>query len=102
MFMFAWIWRNLWPFSWPGSRVQEDAEVDEPEHPLLLIPGICGTQLAIKDKGADHEDLATRVWVCIAHAVRSSTLADVDGPQIMSWALQWLLMDSVGLTCKCL
>lgn len=81
LFMFAWILKNLWPFSWPGgggSRAQ-DTDLPEPDHPIVLIPGICGTQLAVRDKGSAVEDAASRVWVCIAHAVRSGP-SDVDNP----------------------
>lgn len=68
--MFAWLFK-LWPFNWPGSRAEDAETVPQPEHPLLLIPGICGTQLAVRRKGSNPaEDVASRVWVCIAHAVR--------------------------------
>jgi hypothetical protein len=57
--------------------VQVEDDLPAPAHPVLLIPGICGTQLAVRDKGASFEETANRVWVCIAHAVRS-LLSDVD------------------------
>lgn len=70
--MFAWLLK-LWHKAVPWwSRAQENEEtLPEPDHPLLLLPGICGTQLGVRDKGADSvEDVASRVWVCIANAVR--------------------------------
>lgn len=63
--MLTWL-RKLWPFHWPWKP----EDVPEPTNPILLIPGICGTQLAVRNKGEEQKDVASRVWVCIEHAVR--------------------------------
>eukprot|EP00892_Ulva_mutabilis_P012209 jgi/Ulvmu1/9360/UM050_0112.1 len=61
--MLNWL-RKLWPFHWPWKP----EDVPEPTNPILLIPGICGTQLAVRDKADESKDVASRVWVCIEHA----------------------------------
>lgn len=62
--MLTWL-RKLWPFPWPWKP----EDVPEPAHPILLIPGICGTQLAVRSKADESKDVVSRVWVCIEHAV---------------------------------
>ena len=47
----------------------------------LWHAGICGTQLAVREKGSPVEDVASRVWVCIAHAVRLRSGSDVKAGQ---------------------
>lgn len=67
--MLNWL-RKLWPFPWPWKP----EDVPEPTHPILLIPGICGTQLAVRDKKDETKNVVSRVWVCIEHAVCQPSL----------------------------
>jgi hypothetical protein len=65
--MLSWL-RKLWPFPWPFKP----DDIPEPTHPVLLIPGICGTQLAVREKGLGEEESGKEslVWVRVEHAVR--------------------------------
>ena len=72
--MFEWL-RKLWPFPWPWKP----EDIPEPTNPVLLIPGICGTQLAVRDKssgelGSDKVK-ESLIWVRVEHAVRTSSAA---------------------------
>lgn len=64
--MLAWL-KKLWPFPWPW----QPEDVPDPTHPILLIPGICGTQLAVRKKSKDKKsaDNGSLVWVRVEEAV---------------------------------
>jgi hypothetical protein len=88
--MFSWL-RKLWPFPWP--RKSED--LPEPTQPILLIPGICGTQLAVRQKDEESsESEGNRVWVCIAHAVRYKcwhTCTVTEGNHSWTWRYAYVV-----------
>ena len=65
--MFGWL-KKLWPWPWPWKP----EDIPEPTNPILLIPGICGTQLAVRDKkdGKTEQGKGSLVWVRVEHAVR--------------------------------
>jgi hypothetical protein len=64
--MLSWL-KAFWPFPWPWKP----EDIPEPTHPVLLVPGICGTQLGVRKKGSNETDMhkGKRVWVRVENAV---------------------------------
>jgi hypothetical protein len=64
--MLSWL-KAFWPFPWPWKP----EDIPEPTHPILLVPGICGTQLGVRKTGSKANEIheGKLVWVRVEHAV---------------------------------